>query len=287
MKNGKTHLFKTLTIATMLLLASRSHALFTPYLSGVSNDIALYATTLTDPSDKAEARVVARVLKDLSKPSTSVAGDYNLFLRAALHLGPFVLKPPFGEVGSNAFLFFMSQAQTNLLVTAARIGALNDFIPTKKAASNQLVRAAATLGSVATAPDAQRALLLGSQVFARLAAANRLAAIGEAHPGFALDSLVGKLLEHHERGQSGTVHFDNATTVTETDSEGTSTSAYTYTRTGLNSATLVLTHDEGGGLTSTTTVKIRFAATTRGTFTFRNQDSDGSVNIGAGTFTLN
>ena len=115
MKNGKAHLFKTLTIAAILLLAGRSHALFTPYLSGVSNGIADYATTLTDPSDRAEARVVARVLKDLSKPSTSVAGDYSLLLRAALHLGPFALRPPFGEVGSNAFVYFMGEAQTELV----------------------------------------------------------------------------------------------------------------------------------------------------------------------------
>ena len=125
MKTGNAHWFKLFTIAALLLLANRSHALFTPYLTVASNEFAAFAATLTNgtPHDRAEANALARALRDLSKPSDSAAGDYKLFVAAATHLGPFALQPPFGEAGSNLFNIFMLEAQIEIGATAARIAA--------------------------------------------------------------------------------------------------------------------------------------------------------------------
>jgi hypothetical protein len=281
MKIGKLHSILTLIIAAMLFCAERSQAIYTPYLTGVSNGIAAYAATLTNSTDKAQAKVVARVLKDLSKPSTSVASDYRLFLQAATHLGRLAYQPPFGAIGSNTFAYFIAEAQTNIAVTTGRIGALNDFVRTKRSASNQLFAAVATLTAIGATSDPQRGLLLASQVFAKLVAANKLAATGEAHPGFALGSLTGLMLHHMERNNSGDIHFTSNTAATETETGGSPEPiTYTYARTGLSTATLVL--NESGG---TTTVKLRFTSTTAGTFTFRHVG--GETDSGSGAFTLN
>jgi hypothetical protein len=292
MKTSKYHWSIILTFGAMLLLTNQSHAYYTNFLDTASNALTGAYTSLTsNPTPtRMEKQAAARIklaLRDLSKPSTSVAGDYSLFLAAALHLGPLATNSDFGPIGYGIFNAFTNEAQAEIVATGERIGALNDFVRVKRAASNQIVQAQSTLNSISALGNPQVGLLAGLRVFVKITVANRLAAIGEAHPGFAPASVVGITLEHHERGRTGTVHFDDGTQATEMDPDGTDTVSYTWTRTGLNTATLVLTHDEGGGLTSTTTVKIHFSSTTAGTFTFRSVDSDGSVNVGTGTFTFN
>lgn len=287
------------TVAAILLFANRSQAECTNYVAdiqfAVGTAYGILTTTYHDltnnpsptPLQRHQAGLIKRAIADLSKPAATPADAYKLFFNAAQHLGPLALQSPFADFGSNIFNVFTNEAQAEIDCTTERVGALNSFVRTKKPASNQLAQAQATLNSIHTLTDPRIALLVARQVFVKIVAANKQAAIGEAHPGFAADNVIGLTLEHTERGGMGTVHFDDATQASETDSDGNSTPTYTWTRTGLNTATLVLTNDEGGGLTSTTTVKIRFSSTTTGTFTFRNVDSDNSVNVGSGRFTLN
>jgi hypothetical protein len=289
MKIGNARWFKLLAVAALLLLAGRSHAYYTNYLDVVSNTLTIAYSVLTnEPAptrvQKQQIALIGRALKTLAKPSTSVAGDYALFVKAATQLGPIGNDPLFLTLGTNVFQSFTNEAQAEIVATGDRIAALSDFVRTKKPASNQLAQAQRTLDSISSLTDIRLALVVARQVFTKIVAANRLAATGEAHPGFAADSLIGKSFVHTEHGNTGTVHFDDDTNATETDDEGTRTDTYTYTRTGLNTGTLVL-NDSGGG-SGTTTVKIHFTSATGGTFTFRHVGDDGN-DSGSGTFTLN
>lgn len=270
----------------MLLLASRSHAYYTNFLDSVSNTLSFVYTIATNdpPFTAAEKRTnaaLARVLKTLSKPSTSVAGDYSLFLTAALQLGPIINDPLFFALGSNVFNLFTNDAQAQITATAGRIAALNNFVLTKKPASNALASARATLNRLSSI-DPKLQIIVGRQAFTKIAVANRLAAIGEAHSGFARNTVIGKRLEHTEQGETGEVYFNNNVQASQ---DANLDSTYTYTRNGLNTATLVLVRPEVGG-TNTTTVNLRFTSTSGGRFTFRNEDSDGDVQRGAGTFAI-
>ena len=290
MKNRRLPLSLVLIAGAMLFVAGQARAYYTNYLDIASNALTFaYNSITSNPAatslEKRQAATIKRALKDLSKPSTSVAGDYNLFLAAALHLGPLAFSPQIAPIGSNVFELFTNEAQAEIVSTAARVEALNDFVRVKHAASNQVVKAQATLDSMGSLTDPRVALIVGRVVYSRINAANHLAAIGEAHPGFAPESVVGKTLTHHQGGDSGTVHFDDATTATDADSGGSSTDAYTWTRTGLNTATLVLTVPDDSG-TDTITVKITFKTATGGSFTFHQVKSDGRVQNGAGTFTF-
>ena len=290
MKMGIAHCVRSLLVAGSLLLASGAQAYYTNYLDSVSNTLTFVHAILTnDPSPDASERrqiaLIGRALRTLSLPSTTVAGDYKLFVKAAMQLGPIAEDPMFLELGTNVFDAFTNEAQVQIIAAGDRIAALNDFVGVKRAASNQVRQAQATLDRIPTLTDIRLALVVGRQVFNKINVANRLAAIGEAKPGFATDSVIGKTLAHEERGNSGTVHFDDATNATQTETGGTPEAAtYTWTRTGLNTATLVITAEDEGG-PSVTTVKLKFTSATGGTFTFRN-DSDGGLETGSGTFTI-
>jgi hypothetical protein len=290
MKKGNVHWCKMLILVSLLTLANRSHAYFTTYLDPVSNALTFAYITLTNNPEPSRAErqqivLIGRALRTLSLPSTNVSGDYKLFVKAATQLGPVGQDPAFLELGTNVFNAFTNDAQAQIIATANRIAALNDFVGQKRAASNQIRQAQATLDKIPTLTDIRLALVVGRQVFNKINVANRLAAIGEAHPGFAPDSVIGQTLTHNEHGRTGTVHFDDGANATQTDSGGTpQASTYTWTRTGLNAATLVLTEEEEGG-PSTTTVKIKFTSATGGTFSFRNVSSGGGES-GLGTFTL-
>lgn len=287
MKQGKLHWAFILAVTSILVSAHRSHGYYTNFLDTASNTLSSAYHSLTNTATNAvqrrEAATILRALRDLSKPSTSVAGDYSLFIAAATHLGPLAFTPQFEVIGSNTFLLFTNEAQAQIDAAEIRVAALNDFVRNKRPASNAVVRAQATLDSIPTLTNPQIGILLVRQVFAQVATANRLAAFGETHSGFALNSVIGKNLTHTERGETGDIFFNNDVQATEDTLLDTT---YTYTRTGLNTATLVLVKNDGGG-DSTTTVKLRFTSATGGTFTFRNVDSDGGVETGSGTFTIN
>lgn len=286
MTKGKRHWVFIFVVSATLLWGSRAHAYYTNFLDTASNALSFTYHSLTNTATNAlqrkQAGIILRALRDLAKPSTSVAADYNLFVAAALHLGPLAFTPEFGPIGTNTFLLFTNEAQVEIDATEVRVAALNSFVRTKRPASNAVARAQATLNTIPTLTNPQLGILLARQVFAQIVIANRLAAYGEAHSGFALNSVVGKNLHHSEQGNTGSIFFDNETQATQ---DALLDTAYTYTRTGLNTATLMLVENEGQG-DSTTTVKIRFTSATGGTFTFRNVDSDGSVETGSGTFTI-
>lgn len=288
MKNGKLLSLKVLVVAVMLALANQSHALYTHYLdvavetlTGFSN----YLATLPSPAplDKKHLAEVKRALKDLAKPSDSAAGDYNLFFSAVAHLGDLATTPTFDDIGTNAFNAFIGEAQSEFMSTYGRVAMLNDFVRTKRSASNQLAQVYAAFTTLSTTTNKQLGLLLGRRVFQRLTTANKLAALGEAHSGFAADSVIGKTLVYHVGTRMGSEAFADATHADSIDLDGTpGNDTYTYARTGLSTATLVLTSNGGGS----TTVKAKFTSTTGGTFSFHNVSSDGTHN-GTGTFTLN
>ena len=287
MKTRKLRLSLAL-VAGAMLFAGRSQAYYTNFLDVVSNTLTTaYNSITSNPTptkrEKREAAAMKRALKDLSKPSTSVAGDYNLFLAAAQHLGALAFSAQFAPVGSNVFDAFTNEAQAEIEATAARVDALNDFVRVKRAASNQVAKAEATLISLSTLTDPRIALIVTRVVFARITAANHLAGIGEAHPGLAANSLVGVTLHHEENNNnSGDVSFTSASEGTQTDNGGPQPFTYTYERTGLNTATLVLNEDGGG----TTTVKLKFTSATGGTFSFRHDGGGDDTQTGSGNFTL-
>jgi hypothetical protein len=290
MKQGKLHwvFIFILTVTSMLLVAHRSHAYYTNFLDTASNTLSVGYHSLTNTATNAvqrrQAALMLRALRDLAKPSTSVAGDYNLFVAAATHLGPLAFSPEFGPIGTNTFLLFTNEAQAQINATQARIAALNNFVRNKRPASNAAARAQATLDSIPTLTNPQIGILLVRQVFVQIATANRLAAFGETHSGFAANTVIGKNLQHSEPGNTGSIFFNNDVQATQ---DALLDTMYTYTRTGLNTATLVLVQTEGAE-TNTTTVKLRFTSTSGGTFTYRSVDSSGgSVETGAGTFTIN
>lgn len=286
MKTGKLLSMKVLVVAAVLALANQSHALYTHYLDVAVGTLTVFSNSLATlptptPAEKKQLAEVKRALKDVGKPSVSVAGDYNLFFAAVAHLGDLATTPTFDDIGTNAFNAFLGEAQVEYFVTSLRVAALNDFVRQKRAASNQLAQAFAAFTTLQANPtNKQLGLLLGRQIFTKLTVANKLADMGEAHSGFAADSVGGKTLDYHVAGRTGHEHFTDATHTDSTDLDGgmTSGNTYTYNRTGLSTATLVL--DYGGG--QMTSVKIKFTSAAGGKFTFHSNSHSGS-----GTFDLN
>src|SRR5687767_15262078 len=108
MKMGNITSFKIVLIAAMLMLATRSQAYFTTYLDSVSNALTSAFTELTNnptPTRAERQQIVAigKALRTLAKPSTSVLGDYNLFLATVTQLGPIAQDPEFLTLGTNVF----------------------------------------------------------------------------------------------------------------------------------------------------------------------------------------
>lgn len=288
MKMGNAHGFKLLLLAVMLTLANRSHALYTNYLDVVVAAINFQYNALTNdpsptPAERQQIALMGRALRTLAKPSTNVAGDYNLFVTAATQLGPIANNPEFLTLGTNVFNAFTNEVQAQIIATAGRIAALSVFVGTKRAASNNLRQAQLTLDRIPTLSNIQLALVLGRQIFAKIGAANRLAAKGEANPGFAADSVEGTSISHTNRGGGfGVITFVDATNYTEID-DGSElgSGTYTYTRTGLNTATLVV-----NGVTPevfTVTVKLTFTTANGGRFSAHEA---GNPTAGTGTFTI-
>jgi hypothetical protein len=249
-------------------------------------------TSLTNNSsptrqEQRQAAAIWRALKEFDEPSESVATDYSLFAAAAADLGALTVAPDFLLPLTNTFTAFVGEARAEMDLTSARITALNDFVRTKKRASNQLAQAQAALTSLSSVADLRVGILLGRQVFAKIVRTKKLAASGEAHPGFALNSVTETTLRYNVgHGYYGFVAFTNSTHYEQTEitSERTATiyeGTYTYNRTGLNTARVVL---NGTGLTNT--VVLEYRSPTNGAFTDRTT-SAGRVQSRRGTFTLN
>jgi len=298
MNMGKRTLAKFAVIISLFALCGRSQAVCVNHLGELNDALntvggvlvsELFARTNGTPTAQQtrEAKAIARALTTLSLPATTTSQGYGLFLKAAQQLGPLALQGQIGLAGSNVFSAFTNQAQAEIDCTAERIGALGEFNRSKRPASNQLAQAQRTLNTIHTLSNPQVALLLGRQVYLKIVLANKLAALGEAHPGFAADSVVGKTLTHTEGGNTGTVQFINDTEANETPANDPAhASTYMYDRNGLNSAALKLTFPGDPTGTNTTNVKLKFLSSTNGTFTFKFEDADGSKGSGIGRFSL-
>jgi hypothetical protein len=298
MKIGKRTLAKLAVIISLFVFCGRSLAVCVSHSEDLSDALnvakgvlesELFARTNGTPTAQQtrEAKAITRALATLSLPATNTSQNYGLFLKAATQLGPLALDGPIGLAGANVFGAFTNQAQAEIDCTAERVGALGEFNRSKRPASNQLAQAQRSLNSIESA-NPQVALLLARVVYLKIVLANKLAGIGEAHPGFAPDGVAGKTLTHTEGGDTGTVQFINDTEANETPAnDPVHMSIYMYDRNGLNTAGLKLTYPgDVAETTNTTNVKLKFLSSTNGTFTFRFEDADGSTGSGRGRFSL-
>lgn len=275
-------LVKTLVVAAVLLIASKSQALHTGYMINASNGLAFYAQTLTDPADAAKAKALSRSLRTLSKPSASTAQDYKLYFSATLQLGQFAFTDPvLNEAGTQLFMAFMMDANVQIQETAARIEALNQFVRTKKSASNNLAQAAALLNANMGETNVTVALLRGLRLFSKLTTAQRLTTIGENNQGNAPGTLIGGTFRFSERNEVGRIEFHESVAVLfDGDSEEGEEMNYEYDRTGLHTGTITLTSGE-----RVITVKATFREELTGRFTYKDEGGE-ETSKGAGLFEL-
>ena len=278
MKTAKSLLIKLFVAAAMLLLANQSHALTTPYMTDLSNQLSFYHSQLTNSpllDHKKEARALAVALRDLKRPTTSVAQDYDRFFLAVLHLGNYAFTDLVLVAGGNVVSSnFIYDAAVKIGELSARTNALNRFVVTRNAASRQIDQAfGLLLINIATSGDTsktnqQAALLRGRRIFSKLVLAERLVVRGEARQGFAPTVLeVGSTLAYTNRAESGTITIKISDEYEDANVEQAQTLAgsYSYVRTGLNTGTLILT--EFGPDGSVTTHKVTFRTGTAGSYT--------------------
>lgn len=301
MKTSKLFLAKVVVALALFALSGRAQAVCVSQMEDLTNALNNaygvllneYATLTNNPSptptERKQAAAIGHALVTLARPATNTAQLYGLFLKAAQQLGSLALThPQIAPAGTNVFNAFLNQAAAELGCTADRIAALNDFVRTKRSAAKQLTQAQNALMAIPQQQNVQIALLLGRQAFQKIVTANRLAALGEAKPGFALDAIAGKTLTHTEGDKTGSVVFDNDTEATLTDHDGgVSMATYDYERTGLHTATLTLMIPAHMGGTDTITVKLRFRSNTNGTHSYRMESAHDGTENGKGTFTIN
>ena len=291
------NILKSLAVGLLLLPATSKAIDFThtDLLNIFSNDIVTaYSAITNNPAptreDLRSQGLLAKALRDLSRTALSPAAEYDKYVAAATHIGPLAFTPLLGTDITNAFFAFVVEAGYEIYFTSNRVVALGDFTGTKRGAGLNLSQAVGNWQICTNTTDPKIAALLLGQVFKKLIVANRLAALSEAHPGYAPNTLAARTLHHADRGGSGGVVALNANgfDFTETEDGGglPETGTYAFTRTGLNKGTLVLTKDDGSGTLHVTTVKLTFTSATGGRFTARNTSSHGVENA-TGTFTLN
>jgi hypothetical protein len=291
MNTAKSWLAKLVVAAAMLLLANQSHALSTPYMIQLSNDMSGYRAYLTNfPGTEAEVKVLGKALIDLSKRSTNTAQDYVCYFRASLHLGDYAFTDEV-ILGGGVFAFtnFMNDAFAKIIELSIRTNALNEFVRTRKAASIQINQAyELLLINVANSTDLSKTnlqanLVRGHRIFSKLVKAEKLVRRGEANQGDApTDGVVaGGILNYTAGDEVGSFTFTDETNFTQTVGTNVATGTYTSVRTGLNTMTLVLS-ETGGGVT---TVKMKFTDPGIGKFTYSFVDAFESGR-GSGRFTL-
>jgi hypothetical protein len=292
MNTAKSWLVKLVVAAAMLLLANQSHALSTPYMVQLSNDMSGYRAYLTAfvPGSEAEVKALGKALVDLSKPSTNVAQDYTRYFIASLHLGNFAFTDPV-VTGGGVFAFtnFMNDAYAKIIELSATNNALNEFVRTRKAASNQLDQALALLlinvanSTNLSKTNLQANLVRGHRIFSKLVKADKLVRRGVANQGYAPTDgiIVGGTLDYTAGDEVGSFTFTDATNYTQTVGTNVAVGTYVSTRTALHKITIVLSETGGGE----TTVNARFTAPGIGRFTYRFVDAFESGR-GSGRFTL-
>lgn len=287
MKITKSLVMQLFAAAALLVLAPSSRALTTDYMVGLSNQLSGYRDALAPSPDEEHQKMVRtfnRALKDLSKPTTSVAQDYDRFFLAVVHLGKYAFTDSLlVEAGATISSNFIYDASVKIGELSFRTNGLNDFVPTRKAAMKNIDQAYALLIANLSETNQQTALVRGRQIFKKLVTAEKLVVKGEGRLGFAPQpgAISGAVLNYQERAKSGAITFTDSTNYEQRLVSETVAGNYTYTRTGLNTAVIVLSQLGG----RVTTVKVNFTTTTSGKFTFKfvNGADTGSA---AGTFTL-
>ncbi len=294
MKTAKSLLIKLFVAAAMLLLANQSHALTTPYMTDLSNQLDFYYGALTNSSlpsyNLKEARAVAVALRDLKRPSISVAQDYDRFFLAVLHLGDYAFTDPV-LTGAGAAMSgqFLADAYAQIIDLSRRTNDLNRFVVTRNAASRQIDQAfGLLLINIANSGDTsktnqQAALLRGRRIFSKLVLAERLVVRGEARQGFAPTVLeVGSTLAYTNRVGGGRITIKESDGYEDVNTVESQVGTYSYTRTGLNTATLILTELGGGRVT---THKVTFRNATTGISSLFEQGAVRRRAVGRFTFT--
>jgi hypothetical protein len=254
---------------------------YTSHLDEMSNLVAqAHAATADMPKVHA---LLGKALADFEKPSTSVAGDYNIFIAVATHLIPLTrvsggeeLAAQMGLSLSNAFVNFVTEAHIGAAMASNRVAALSDFQRNKRPAANQVRQAYRALDLQAETSNIQLAMLSLRLAFVKIGVANKLAAKAEANPGLSPESIVGEALNHTSSKDTGSITFTDDTNYTDGALSGT----YTYTRTGLNSALIELTSEQ-----EETKVTLVFKTATSGVFTVVSVTPAGTFRD-KGTFTL-
>ena len=288
MKTAKSILMKLFVAAALLLLAPASRALTTDYMVGLSNNLSGYRDMLApspDAEDQKKVRAFDRALKDLSKPASTVAQDYDRFFLAVLHLGSYAFTDSIlVAAGDDVSVHFILDAAAQIGDLSARTNGLNDFVSTRKAAMKNIDQAYLLLLANISETNKQTALLRGRQIFKKLTVADKLVAKGEDRLGHAPnDSDLGGLrLDFEDKAGSGSVTFENNTFYNQPVGADTVQGTYAYTRTGLDTAVVVLTEIGGSRVT---TLKLKFASGEGGKFAYKivgGEDKGSS----AGTFTL-
>jgi hypothetical protein len=289
MKTAKFHLTKFFVAAAMLLLAHQSHALTTPYMVGLSNQLSGYYSLLTNspaPEHKKEARALAVALRDLKRPTTTVAQDYDRFFLAVLHLGTYAFTDTnLAVAGDLVAASFIGDAVAKVQNLSVRTNFLNQFVVTRKAAMQNINEAYALIVANISETNKQTALLRGRRIFSKLTTAEKLVVKGEAHLGFAPTVLyVGSTLDYTNRAGRGTITIKESDEYEDANTEETLAGTYSYVRTGLNTGTLILT--ELGLSGGVNTIKLTFKKTASGTFTYRfEQGADKERGVGRFGFT--
>ena len=287
MKTAKSVLIKLFVTVAMLLLANQSHALTTPYMVGLSNQLSGYYSLLTNSplaEHKQEARALAVALRDLKRPTSSVAQDYDRFFLAVLHLGKYAFTDTNLLVAGDAVAAsFIGDAFAKVSELSVRTNLLNQFVVTRKAAMQNIDQAFALIVANLTETNKQAALLRGRRIFSKLVLAEKLVVRGEANQGFAPTVLYpGSYFDYTARTGNGTLTIKPSDEYEDANTGETLGGNYSYVRTGLNTVTLIL--DESGAGT-TTTHKLIFRNATTGSFSFRSQNGT-QRGAGAGRFTF-
>ncbi|HMJ89096.1 MAG TPA: hypothetical protein VK530_04735 [Candidatus Acidoferrum sp.] len=276
-------------LALAMTLFQRAQAApYTNYMNEVSNVIAFaYGVTAELPR---EHKQLGKALKAFNKSSTSVAGDYKIFIGVATALlplqgtAPAEIAGPLGVGSTNAFNSFVLEAQAQVGELSARLAAVTPLQPLRRAASNQVAAAVRSLITAGTTTDLRIGILSVGLALNKLVVARKLTEKAEAKQGFALDSLEGNTFTHVEPSETATILFVDHEIFSPPVGEEGDYGTYTYTRNGLSTATLVLVSQPEG---NTTTVKLRFTAldggASEGTFTYRFV-GDGQTDSGKGSF---
>lgn len=285
MKTAKLHLTKFFVAAALLLLAHQSHALTTPYMVGLSNQLSGYYSQLTNsplPEHKKEARALAVALRDLKRPTTTVAQDYDRFFLAVLHLGQYAFTDTNLLVaGDLVAASFIGDAIAKVNDLSVRTNFLNNFVVTRKTAMKNINEAFTLIVTNLTETNKQTALLRGRRIFSKLVLAEKLVVRGEARQGFAPEdnAATGAVFNYVGRNESGTITLTDPTNYTDANTNETVGGTYIYKRTGLNTATLELS-ETGSGVT---TLRITFRLSSTGIYSYTYLDGT-DRGRGAGRF---